>query len=54
MALPSIHPRFHQQKKREENVRQKLEEATKGEEENRLPTYFAKGAVPGQMRRLST
>jgi hypothetical protein len=34
MAPPSIHPRFHQKKKREENVRQELEETTKGGEEN--------------------
>jgi hypothetical protein len=54
MALSSIHPRFHHQKKDKKMFVRNLEETTNEGEENRLPTYFAKAAVPGQMRRLST
>jgi len=41
------------EKKRRKYFVRNFEEATKEGEENRLQTYFAKGAIPGQMRRLS-
>jgi len=50
IGVPVYSSKFSSTKKREENVCQKQQKG----EEDRLPTYFAKGAVPGQMRRLST
>ena len=53
-GTPVYSSTFSSTETREENVRQKLEEAAKGGGGNGMPTYFAKSAVPGQMRRLST
>jgi len=57
-GAPVYSSTFSSIEKRKENIRQKLQKTTKRGtkrgEENRLLTYFAKGALPGQMRRLST
>jgi hypothetical protein len=53
-GAPVYSSTFSSTEKRGEKIRQKLGRDNKKGEKNRLPTYFAKGTVPSQMRRLST